>query len=189
MASGFNSGWSEITGPDSRDPQGTGDLVDLGSASTYSDPEFSFLSPLGITDLGFLANFTIDPSYQDAVIFGGSNTINTGRLHILRLNGARDGFDVSELPAGLADLVTDNAAELDALTFGTGFGLVTDIQVGPANAVYVLSLTGGALYQIVPEPRIATIIDLGLFVVFQRRARRREWERATEPTISRRHTN
>src|SRR5262249_26110200 len=37
---GFNSGWEQIMGPDSRDPQGLADLFNMpGGASAYSDPE------------------------------------------------------------------------------------------------------------------------------------------------------
>lgn len=146
VAAGFNSGWSDIMGPDGRDPQGLSDLVMLPGAH-YSDPEFSILAPLGITDLEFLADFTFDANYENAVIFGGSNGTNAGRLHMLRLNEARDGF---ALAGGLADLVADNAAERDALLFGSGFGATTDIQVGPDHAVYVLSLSNGTLYRIAP---------------------------------------
>ena len=31
-------------------------------------------------------------------------------------------------------------------------GITTDIQIGPANVLYVLLLSNGTLYQIVPEP-------------------------------------
>ena len=88
------------------------------------------------------------------LIFGGANSRNAGRLHILQLNTQRNGFEVSTLPPGLADRVTDTNQELDELTFGSGFGIVTEIQIGPDHAMYVLSY-GGSLYRIVPEPRIA----------------------------------
>ncbi len=162
VAPGFNSGWSPIMGPDARDlMDAPGDLVVLPNSS-YSDPEFSFLGTIGITDLAFLADFTFDARYHDAVIFGGSNGRNAGRLHVLRLNAARNGFDVSGLPAGLTDLVTDTNMELDELTFGSGFGVVTDIQIGPDRALYVLSLNG-ALYRIVPDPTTITcLLGIGL---------------------------
>lgn len=143
VQAGFNSGWSDIMGPDSRDPQGVSDLVMLPGAH-YSDPEFSTFNPIGITDLEFLANFNYDWRYENAVIFGGSNGTNAGRLHILRLNENRDAFDLS---GDLADGVADNTTELATITFGSGFGVATDIQVGPDNAIYVLSI-GGTLYRI-----------------------------------------
>jgi hypothetical protein len=52
--------------------------------------------------------------------------------------------------------------ELDELTFGSGFGVVTDIQIGPDRALYVLSLNG-ALYRIVPDPTTITcLLGIGL---------------------------
>src|SRR6185295_6465434 len=124
--------------------QNVSDLTMLPGA-TYIDPKFSIVSPIGITDLGFLANFNYDARYENAVIFGGSNGTNNNRLFMLRLNAARDGFTVS---GGLTDLVADDAAELSSIQFGSAFGVATDIQIGPDNAIYVLSLSNGAIYRI-----------------------------------------
>src|SRR4029077_15403636 len=47
VSPGFNSGWNQIMGPDSRAPLGTADLFNVpGGASSYSDPEYSWLSPV-----------------------------------------------------------------------------------------------------------------------------------------------
>ncbi|MGA9169918.1 MAG: hypothetical protein WBZ20_07215, partial [Nitrososphaeraceae archaeon] len=35
--------------------------------------------------------------------------------------------------------------------FASGFGAITDLQVGPDGYLYVLSHTGGAIYRIVPS--------------------------------------
>ena len=40
---GFNSGWEQIMVPDSRDPQGTGNLF-VVPGSHYSDPKFSWVA-------------------------------------------------------------------------------------------------------------------------------------------------
>ena len=51
---GFNSGWNQIMGPDSRDPQGVGNLFNMpGAGSTYSDPEFSWLATIAPTAILF----------------------------------------------------------------------------------------------------------------------------------------
>ena len=50
---GFNSGWEQIMGPDSRDPQGLGNLV-FFCGSHYADPRFSWFNPVGPTALVFL---------------------------------------------------------------------------------------------------------------------------------------
>lgn len=153
VAPGFNSGWNQIMGPDARDPQGLGDLVNL-PGSAYSDPEFSFLAPVGITGLNFLANSALDANYRDALLAGD---INNGNLYLLRLNATRDGFVLS---GGLADLVADDLAERNAVRFGQGFAGVTDIQIGPDGAAYVTSLGAGIIYRLAPIPEPTSIVLL-----------------------------
>lgn len=166
IEAGFNGGWFAIMGPDSRDPQGLTDLVQL-PGSTYSDPEFSFLSPIGITGMAFLANSSFGPTYQDALLVGDSNY---GFLYLLRLNPARDGFVLS---GGLADLVADNPTERDAVRFGQDFSVITDIQIGPDGAAYVTSLGYGTIYRIVPEPSSLAMMLVGSIAVIALRYRRR----------------
>jgi len=174
--SGFNSGWVQIMGPDSRDPQGVSDLVALPNSS-YSDPEFSFFEPIGITSIEFLADSNWGAGYQDGVLIGGSNGTNAGRLYLLRLNGARDAF-VSPA-AALGHGVADGSFERGLIAFGSGFGVVTDLQVGPDGALYVLSLSQGPLYRIapVPEPTTLALLSSALLLLAWRlrsvRTRRR----------------
>jgi glucose/arabinose dehydrogenase len=152
VGKGFNSGWSKIMGPDSRDPQNAAtDLVVL-PGSAYSDPEFSFLTPIGITSIQFLHGSSWGAEYDDAVIVGANNT---GQLYLLRLNATRSGF---VLTGGLADLVADSSAQASQLTFGRDFGVVTDLQLGPDGALYVTSLSQGAVYRIAPVPEPASWI-------------------------------
>lgn len=160
VASGFNSGWDAIMGPDSRNSQNApGDLVVL-AGSAYSDPEFSFRDPIGITSLEFLADSAWGTDYDDGLLVGDNNT---GRLYLLRLNQDRDGFVLGGL---LADKVADGDAQESLVSFGSGFGVVTDLQVGPDGALYVMSLTNGDVYRIAPVPEPATwalmLLGLGL---------------------------
>ena len=171
VAPGFNSGWTILMGPETRDPEGQDrqDLVDLALQSTYSDPEFSFASPIGITAIGFLAGSALGTGYDDGVLVGDNNT---GALYLLRLNQTRDGFVLS---GDLADLVADSAAERDRLAFGQGFGVVTGIEAGPDGALYVLSLSGHAIYRLapVPEPTSAAMLAQGLLLLALLAGRRR----------------
>ncbi|MFL6366592.1 MAG: hypothetical protein ACJ719_15495, partial [Nitrososphaeraceae archaeon] len=54
--------------------------------------------------------------------------------------------------AGLSGLVVDNDNQLSAVTFGTGFGAISDIKTGPKDGfLYVLSFDDGSIYRIVPS--------------------------------------
>lgn len=156
VAAGFNSGWNQIMGPDARDAQNApGDLVNL-PGSAYSDPEFSWLTPVAVTSIEFLTGSNLGSAYDDAVLVGANNTDD---LYLFRLNAARTGF---ELSGGLADLVADSLAERNQVRFGEDFGVVTDIQVGPDGNVYVLSLSEGAIYRIAAVPEPSTLLLLGM---------------------------
>jgi glucose/arabinose dehydrogenase len=178
VSSGMNSGWSILMGPESRDPQGqtSADLVDILAQSTYSDPEFSFAQSIAPTSIAFLAGSALGAGYDDAVLVGDNNT---GSLYLFRLNGARDGF---ELSGDLADLVADDAAERMQLIFGSGFVVTTDMQVGPDGALYVLSYVDSRVYRIavIPEPGTAGALALGLLglAALRRRAKGRSLSRA-----------
>jgi glucose/arabinose dehydrogenase len=165
VASGFNSGWSKIMGPDSRDPQNLADLVAL-PGSAYSDPEFSFLSPVALTGIDFLAGSLLGAGYHDAVLVGDNNN---GNLYLFRLNANRDGFVLS---GNLSDLVADNTAERNLLRFGQDFGVITDIQTGPDGAIYITSLGDGIIYRLVPEPSASVLVTPFLIAALLRRGSR-----------------
>ena len=146
VAPGFNSGWLPIMGPDSRDGQGVGDLFTMpGGASAYSDPEFAWLDPVGVTAIVFPAGSALGAPY-DAVALAGD--FNHGNLYRFPLNAQRTGFDLSGFD-GLADLVADDVAERDRGRLGYGFGGISDLELGPDGALYVVSLGAGAIYRIV----------------------------------------
>jgi hypothetical protein len=65
---------------------------------------------------------------------------NFGRLYRFRPTPARDGL--SFVDPGLADLVLDAQDDPAEIIFGTGFGGITDLKVGPDGRLYVLSFQG-----------------------------------------------
>jgi glucose/arabinose dehydrogenase len=75
---------------------------------------------------------------------------NFGNLYKFVLNEQRDGLYLEEFGDGLADKVVNNEEELSAITFGSGFGRITDIKTGPDGFVYILSFSEGAIYRISP---------------------------------------
>lgn len=141
---GFNSGWRTVMGPIERNDKTIDDLVRF-NGSQYADPVFSWLVSEGITDIEFLNSTRLGDRYTNNIFVGN---VNKGALYFFTVNDNRTGltFDGS---SGLADLIADNNAELTAVTLGTGFGEITDIETGPDGYLYILSLNG-SLYRIVP---------------------------------------
>ena len=139
---GFNSGWEQIMGPDSRDPQGIGNLVQF-PGSHYADPKFSWLDTVGPTAIAFVSSPRLGVEYQNEMLVGD---INNGNLYRFRMNAFRDGFNLAS--PGLSDLVADSNAEFQEVLLGTGFGGITDLKVGPDGLLYVLSFGLGKIFAI-----------------------------------------
>jgi glucose/arabinose dehydrogenase len=114
------------------------DLVKF-EGSHYADPAFSWQSSIGVTDMAFSGL----PGNYENNIFAGD--INNGRLYYFAVNGDRNGV---VLEGDLADKVADGG-EADAVSFGTGFGGITDLETGPDGSLFVLSY-GGSVYRISP---------------------------------------
>jgi plastocyanin len=150
---GFNSGWSLIQGFSNDDLLGNGvtpsDLVIFGSGK-YAEPKFAWHIPIGPTALKFLNSDKLGKEYENDMFVGD---INNGNLYRFTLNDARDGIIVNNTNVGgeaaLADKKVDTPVESIPITFGQGFGGITDIQVGPDGYMYILSFTGD-LYKILP---------------------------------------
>jgi glucose/arabinose dehydrogenase len=133
---GFNSGWSQIMGPELRSPQGTANLVQFPGAH-YADPKFSWLQTIAPTALVFLNSAALGEPYQHDMFVGD---INTGTLYRFKPTPARDGILLHT--AGLGDLVADPNDDQQEIIFGTGFGGITDLKVGPDGRLYILAFQG-----------------------------------------------
>jgi len=148
---GLNGGWLQIMGPDSRDPQGLADLW-MAPGSVYRDPDFSWAVPVAPTALTFAASPIVGCAQVRNLLVGDNNC---GQLYRFVPNAARDGLSFTS-PA-LLDRVADNnaatcSAEMSEILFGSGFGVITDLENGPDGWLYVVSLTGGAVFRIGPRP-------------------------------------
>jgi glucose/arabinose dehydrogenase len=151
-ASGMNSGWLKLMGPDAREATyaenlntafDESDLIQL-PGSFYRDPEFSFLTPIGITALCFLDSKRFPPDLRGALLVG--EAVN-GQLYRFDLDTTRTRFALS---GPLADLVADDDGERDLVRFGTGFGIVTEMHMGPDGYVWLANLHGGTIRRIRP---------------------------------------
>ncbi len=145
LPAGTNSGWEQIMGPDSEDPQDPDDLWDMpGEGSTYSDPEFSWFDTNAPTGILFPAGSKLGPDYDNQVLVADNNR---GQLYAMPLNGLRTGLDLSGFPA-LTDLIADDDDEADLVRLGTGFAALTDVELGPDGKVYVVDIGAGTIYRI-----------------------------------------
>jgi aldose sugar dehydrogenase len=159
---GFNSGWERVLG-------GPSSLWESGMAiedefvnfpgSNYSDPVLSWRETVGPTDLEFFTSSKLGDKYTNNIFVGD---INRGNIYFFEVNQSRDGINFnSQQESGLSDLIVDTAIikgtayiseeELSAITFGSGFGGITDIETGPDGSLYVLSFGDGTIYKISPS--------------------------------------
>lgn len=137
-----NSGWYPIMGPASEE-----EIAGLRGYMNYqySDPEFSWEQVVSPTGLAFVHSRPLE-KFNDSLFVGDCNL---GNLYRFTLNEGRDGLAF----AG-AQLSSDNVANRgdlqDEIIFGTGFGCLTDIEVGPDGLLYIVSLSEGAIFRILP---------------------------------------
>jgi glucose/arabinose dehydrogenase len=150
---GFNSGWHQVQGiwqarGGSPGPifQSPDNLIDFGGNGKYRSPEFTWLPTDGPTALKFLNSDKLGKQYENSMFVGD---VNTGNIFNFKLDEERTGLD---LAGPLADKVANTPDELQDNIFGSGFGVITDIQVGPDDDsnLYVLTYSG-TIYRIVPS--------------------------------------
>lgn len=137
---GFNSGWRDVQGK--ANASDLNDLVLFNARSHYSDPEFSWTEPVGVTALAFLNSSMLGEEYEGDMFVGD---VNNRAIYRFELNENRTEL---VLDGVLADKVADTPEESQEAIFGTGFGVVTDIKVGPDGNLYVLSYTKGEIYKL-----------------------------------------
>ncbi|TBR23963.1 MAG: hypothetical protein EPO63_04810, partial [Candidatus Nitrosotenuis sp.] len=138
----FNSGWIEIMGPAKNQTQI--DSLPKYKNFVYSDPEFSWQKPVAPTGITFVKSDKMK-GYQDSVFVGDCNN---GNLYRFKLNSERTGFDFKS--PELADKVLNIDEPMDEILLGTGFGCMVDVEEGPDGFLYVVSLSDGVIYRILP---------------------------------------
>jgi glucose/arabinose dehydrogenase len=143
VAENFNSGWIEIMGPAKNQSQI--DSLPKYENYVYSDPEFTWQKPVAPTAISFVKSEKLQ-DYQDLVLVGDCNT---GNLYKFKLNSERTGF-VFDTPE-LSDLVLNIDEPMDEIILGTGFGCMTDIEIGPDGLIYIVSLSEEKIFRILPK--------------------------------------
>lgn len=155
---GFNSGWSKVQGvwevigglmgKENTNPDSM--LLNFSGKGVYSPPEFTWSVPVAPTAIKFMSSDKLGKQYKDDLFVGGANNgniyhfdLNEGNRTELVLNGP------------LADRVSNNTLENEGITWGKGFGIITDMQVGPSDGhLYILSINlpndRGTIFRIAP---------------------------------------
>jgi glucose/arabinose dehydrogenase len=145
---GFNSGWSQVAGmweagskpgpaigADSNNPPKN--LVTFGGKGVYRAPEFATLQIIAPTALKFLNSDKLGKQYEDTIFMGD---VDYGRLYNFKLDEDRTGLAVD---GPLADKIANTPEDLKegGAVFGQGFGVITDMQVGPDDGhLYIVYL-------------------------------------------------
>jgi aldose sugar dehydrogenase len=143
---GFNGGSQKVRGPISLDGDSESELVRF-PGSHYADPLFSWEQSVELTDIEFLESLKLGERYANHIFVGDKNN---GNLYFFEVNHSRDGINLTnfERKSGLSDLIVDDEQELSAITFGSGFGGIADIETGPDGLLYILSYDDGIIYEI-----------------------------------------
>jgi len=136
----FNSGWELIMGPATQEQI---DSLPGFENFVYSDPEFSWEQPVAPTSILFTGSESF-ASYSNSVFVGDCNN---GNIYNFTLNQSRDSFVFTD--PDLSDLVLNIGDESGEIEFGSGFGCITDLEMGPDGFVYVVSIIG-TIYRIMP---------------------------------------
>jgi glucose/arabinose dehydrogenase len=160
---GFNSGWASIQGfwtlndkhkkveeviLQSSSINGEKNnyygLVDFGGKGKYSSPEFVW--DVAPTAISFLNSDRLGQQYENDIFVGDAKN---GNLYHFKLDEERTGL---LLDGPLEDKVGSvKELQQQRAVFGHGFGVITDIEVGPDGYLYILTFgKEGTLYRIVP---------------------------------------
>ena len=142
----FNSGWNRIQGPIKPDQE-----IPIITDFIYSDPEFSWERPIGVTGIHFVESSKF-PQYSNSVLVG---SFHDGILYHFKLNENRDGFEFDD--ETLQDLVLNKEDNPNEIILATGFSGITDIKQGPDGLIYIVSVGDGKIFRI--SPSVNTILD------------------------------
>ena len=120
-------------------------LVSFDGKGKYHDPQFVWRQTIGPTALKFLNSDKLGKQYENTIFSGD---VNTGNLYNFKLSGDRTSL---ALGGDLSDNVADTRGELQPVIFGQGFGVITDIKVGPGDGYLYVLTYDGSIYRILPN--------------------------------------
>jgi len=141
----FNSGWAIIQGPSNEKS-----LPEIPEYSEYrySEPEFSWEIPIGVTAIEF-PNSNDFVKYKDFLFVADTNN---GIIYKFKLDESRTKFEFNSphLQDNVLNMLKDSSGNepMDEIVFAKNLGLISDMKFGPDGALYVISLMEGKIYKI-----------------------------------------
>jgi hypothetical protein len=111
----------------------------------YSDPEFSWQKPIAPTGITFVNSEPLDKFKNNVFV---ADCIY-GNLYRFELNSDRTEFVFKNTE--LQDKVANVGDSLDEIVFGSGFGCITDLEIGPDGLLYIVSLSEGTIFRMIPK--------------------------------------
>ena len=145
---GFNSGWNEIYGfSSSQKAFNLNELITFDDRGHYEEPKLVWTKSTGLTALIFLDTDRLGHQYRNNVFVG---SVHNGHIYRFELNSQRN--DIA-LPQVLANRLIQNPINVGAqnVIFASGLGGVTDLTVGPDGYLYIVSISEGKIFRILPK--------------------------------------
>ena len=153
---GFNGGWRQGLGLSTEYENfknkefDRSKLILFDEKGMYYDPVFTWVDTVAPTAITFINSKIFGEEYENDLLVG---SVKQGRIFHFNLNETRTGLDLSSSEQ-LVDKMADVDEELESVTLGRNFGVITDIEINPYNGkIYVVDgqSKNGKIYQIHPK--------------------------------------
>ncbi len=156
---GFNGGWRQGLGLSTEYETfknkefDKSKLINFNGKGTYYEPVFTWVDTVAPTAITFINSNIFGEEYENDLLVG---SVKQGRIFHFNLNETRTGLDLLSPSSGeqLIDKMADVDEELEPVTLGRNFGVITDIEISPFDgAIYVVDgqSKNGKIYQIHPN--------------------------------------
>ena len=109
-------------------------LILFDGKGTYYEPVFTWVDTVAPTAITFIDSKIFGEESQNDLLVG---SVKQGRIFHFNLNETRTGLDPSSEQLG--DKMADVDEELEPVTLGRNFGIITDIEINPYDGkIYVV---------------------------------------------------
>jgi len=153
---GFNGGWRQVLGLSTEYENfknkefDRNKLILFDGKGTYYEPVFTWVDTIAPTAITFIDSKIFGEGYENDLLVG---SVKQGRIFHFNLNETRTGLDLLSSEQ-LVDKIANVDEELEPVTLGRNFGIITDIEINPYDGkIYVVDgqSKNGKIYQIHPK--------------------------------------